>query len=656
MVRYRARFVGFMALFFVMGVPRLLLASSVEDLFWAKKWQELNIQASADLSPRELSLVANGLWLQGRWAESLAVMDRVGDGYPQEVVPYAEMIRVLGLERTGRKRDAYDRALSLYESRPPKDLQYYVCYALSRLTGNLEERRKWLRRMGKATLDPTLRAQSMEALMELPGPSLSDASATLKLRPLNPGALKVFEATKESRERSYRLGYAAYLMENYRDAIKHLKAVPMTGPFAQSSLYYRSMSLYKLKIYNEALPLLSRLIFMPGSDYVSRGCRRVALIAGRGDRKVALDILYRASRELSGDAGAVASSAYAKVVTGEKKTKEENRILQEYPSSKASASILWDRAWEHWEAEEYQEALGFFKRGVNDRGEGLEGHLYWAGRCLEKLERSKEADAVFKKLARYHPLSVYAYLAFPDGPSPMVSDVAPLVRAVSELERWGFVPHAEIRFSSSSDPQDRYNAARLASWLGREEEAYRAARQLVSKAVSERGVSKELAQYLYPRPFRGEVEAAARRFEVETFLIWAIMRQESAFNPSAVSWVGASGLMQLMPATAKWEAKTLGMKKYDVFSVSDNITLGTTHIARLLKSYRRLEWALAAYNAGSGNVNKWNKKASQKPLDLWMENIPFTETRGYVKRVLANLFVYRHLYGVTPKDQAKVSK
>ncbi|MCF4151713.1 transglycosylase SLT domain-containing protein [Dethiosulfovibrio sp. F2B] len=624
-------------------------SSEVERLFWERRWDELASVTSEDLSPREISMVANGLWTKGRWEDALALMDEVGDRYPEEIRPYASMLRVLALERIGDPKAAYGEALDLYLSSPPEDLTYYVCYALSRLTGNEEERRKWMRRMLSATDDSTLKAKTLDDLMDFPDPSLSDASAALRIRPLNSRALKLFEKASPSRERSYRLGYAAYLREDHDKAVKYLAQVPLSGSFSQSALYYRAMALYRLKRYGEALPLLSRLIIMDNSDYVVRGSRRIALIAKRGHMEEAEKVLFRASRELSGDRALSAAVSYAGILSGESKTDEEDRILKLYPRSSEASSILWNRAWVRWDKGDYEGALSFFEKASSSKGMAPAEHLYWKGRCLERLNRPDEAIKSFKALSENYPLSIYSYLAFPGDPVSMVPGAGKLERRESELERWGFVIHAKMRLSGSSDPQKRYNGAWLAAWMGNEDEAFRAARSLASYAVGPDGVYRDLAKFLYPRPYREVVEEMANRFQVEPAVIWSIMKQESAFNPSAVSWVGASGLMQLMPRTAKWEADTLKMGKYDLFSVKDNVTLGTAHISRLLRSYRRLEWSLAAYNAGSGNVNKWNRSFGDRPMDLWMEEIPFTETRGYVKKVMGNLFVYRQLYGETDK-------
>jgi soluble lytic murein transglycosylase len=130
-------------------------------------------------------------------------------------------------------------------------------------------------------------------------------------------------------------------------------------------------------------------------------------------------------------------------------------------------------------------------------------------------------------------------------------------------------------------------------------------------------------------------------------LAYAVMRSESAFLPSAVSPVGARGLMQLMPETA---AAVLHEKKIDperLYNPELNIRLGTRHLKDLLDQYKGDKIAvIASYNAGAHNVNRWRKTYDALDADEFVESIPFGETREYVKKVLATAALYQRLYGM----------
>ena len=132
--------------------------------------------------------------------------------------------------------------------------------------------------------------------------------------------------------------------------------------------------------------------------------------------------------------------------------------------------------------------------------------------------------------------------------------------------------------------------------------------------------------------------------ELDPSIIYGVMRRESLFDPFAKSRVGALGLMQLMPSTAKNVANSLGMKKLkqsDILKVDNNINLGTKYFRTVMNRFdNNVSLAAAAYNAGPGNVRKWLPRESGMPADLWVETVPFNETRNYVQAVLAYATVF----------------
>ena len=132
---------------------------------------------------------------------------------------------------------------------------------------------------------------------------------------------------------------------------------------------------------------------------------------------------------------------------------------------------------------------------------------------------------------------------------------------------------------------------------------------------------------------------------VDPVLVAAIINVESRFDRYAVSRAGASGLMQLMPGTAIWVAEALGIESFDfdrdIFNPEINIRMGTWYIARLINNHAELPVALAAYNAGSGNVASWLANPLYSSNGITLDYIPFGETRRYVSVVLASIHAYR---------------
>ena len=150
--------------------------------------------------------------------------------------------------------------------------------------------------------------------------------------------------------------------------------------------------------------------------------------------------------------------------------------------------------------------------------------------------------------------------------------------------------------------------------------------------------TKEPLKIIYPKKYSIYVEKYAERFDVDENLIYAIIKVESNFNPNATSDAGAKGLMQVMDATAAECASKLNITA-DPFDPEDNIMLGTYYLSTLIEYYGSVNNAIAAYNGGMANVNKWSKDEYGE-----LNNIPFGETEAYVKRVLNAYDNYCKLY------------
>jgi soluble lytic murein transglycosylase len=150
----------------------------------------------------------------------------------------------------------------------------------------------------------------------------------------------------------------------------------------------------------------------------------------------------------------------------------------------------------------------------------------------------------------------------------------------------------------------------------------------------------------YPTPFAVEITQAATAAGLEPALVFGLIRQETRFMPQLKSSVGAAGLMQVMPATGRWMAKKIGMDWRNPEMISDplvNLRLGTSYLKLVLDDLGGSQaMAAAAYNAGPGRPRRW-REGPQLETAIWAENIPFTETRDYVKKVLSNAAVYSAL-------------
>jgi soluble lytic murein transglycosylase len=156
---------------------------------------------------------------------------------------------------------------------------------------------------------------------------------------------------------------------------------------------------------------------------------------------------------------------------------------------------------------------------------------------------------------------------------------------------------------------------------------------------------------LFPRPYLEEVSNASKASSIEPELVFAVIRKESAFNPSVVSNADAIGLMQLITPTAKSMAEELGVQSFErdmLYEPAMNIQLGSHYLAKLVTRYRgNAVPAIAAYNAGEHRVDPWLKRSAGKDktveMDWFVENIPIDQTRNYVKRVVSSWARYAYL-------------
>lgn len=175
-------------------------------------------------------------------------------------------------------------------------------------------------------------------------------------------------------------------------------------------------------------------------------------------------------------------------------------------------------------------------------------------------------------------------------------------------------------------------------------------------AASERTKTFIDAQQRFPMPFKNQVTERAMRIGLDPAFVYGLIRQESRFIMNAKSTVGASGLMQVMPATARWTAKRIGLVSFEPHQITDrdtNIAIGTGYLKLMLDNFGgSMPLAAAAYNAGPPRSRLWRGQAGDPVLEaaIWAENIPFNETRDYVKKVLANTSNYAALITGHPQS------
>ncbi len=247
-------------------------------------------------------------------------------------------------------------------------------------------------------------------------------------------------------------------------------------------------------------------------------------------------------------------------------------------------SVRWENGYKAWENKNYAEAEKNWDVLPLRLYEVRRPakFLYWRAKALEKMGKNKKAESVRSNLLEKYPLDYYAFRLRPDKGGVNTKNKKELL----------------------SDVKDKFKTL-----------------------------------------YEDEVNFAAQKSGVEKELIWAVMKRESKFNPLAVSSSGAEGLMQLMPETAKEIARKNGINRFYMLHPMDNILIGSLMIGKMLKRCNgNVLRASAAYNAGLANVNSWKKYREDE--DMWVENIPYLETREFVRCVYENYSIYKLLLRV----------
>ena len=663
MLRKISGFLAASLLVFCTCSTALSQGSKVEDLFWSRQWKALEEAVRAEgknPSAKERVLYANSLWLQGKWAPALEIFLDERDSLPATIRPYADMLIALGFERTGNPSRAGEVALSLWKIKE-WSLSPYVAYALGRLAlaeGDQAGASGWFRAMAERARDPGLKRQALEAIIRLPDQGVDDALSLLEVSPFNRSALRIIRekgAVGDTRT-AFPLGYAAFFSGELEEAARQLGRVPETDKQSGRAFFFRARALARLGRSGDAVAVWKELaMYDPG--YWQSSVESISRMASDGNQS-AMDALSAIASTGPDDPASAALSEMAAIFA---RRKDESRaaaleklLLERFPSSRFAASALWERGWTDWKKGDLRAADSAWTKALdagNDRRQESR-LLFWAARASSKLGDARTASSLLERLKSDHPLDYYTFLAFPEGGLPVVDRVPEnLSGAGGELSDWGFVIYARMELSGSGDPAGRFAAARLSLWLGDARGAFTDSVTLARMIPSFRYLPIPLMEVLYPKARERDVIAAAKRFGVDPGDVWSIMRRESAFDEEAASPVGAMGLMQLMPPTARENAKMLGEQGENFFEPAKNILLGTHHFSRLLKMFDRIEWAIAAYNAGQGSVGKWLPQKGT--IEEWVEDIPFGETREFVRQVMAN----RRIYGITyPAGEEKESK
>jgi soluble lytic murein transglycosylase len=369
-----------------------------------------------------------------------------------------------------------------------------------------------------------------------------------------------------------------------------------------------------------------------------------------------------------------------------------NQLVGRYPEGDFAAEGLFKVFWIERELGHLPEALAALDSiersyGNADESYDLERARYWRARVQQEEQKDPKAAAqTMATLMVEHPMTYYglrarewlerfapdrvvpqrfaevtAQVPWPLDAGAMEDD--PHFKEGVELTRLGFQDWADgelLSVKRTTLPAEPVRLlVRLISMNGDARSAHGIARSSLRRDLSGPVTpeTRSIWEIAYPTAFRNLIEKHCKSAGLDPDLLQALMREESALDPRALSWAGALGLTQLMPSTARSVARGLKLRVPTPGKLLDpdlNIRLGAAYLGQLLRrSEGNPSYALASYNAGAASVDHW--RAEHVPpleLDAWVEEIPLAETRGYVKRVLRSYNTYKLLYGVATEPAA----
>ena len=362
-------------------------------------------------------------------------------------------------------------------------------------------------------------------------------------------------------------------------------------------------------------------------------------------------------------------------------------VYSRWPGSPFAKEAYFREGFTHYRSGNYDDADRVFSdiRLKNWPDKDVNRGQYWSALCREQLQDTSTARRLRLELAEnlwddYYTMRSYLWKkdhadsiqivttasAYPGG-NPLLyygdgmSRVLNKIEAVFQLrlllgEKYGKIALSDVKFSLKTK-QEWIALAEIYKKFANYGRAYEVYDYINRRFFADISFVEKtfMLKERFPYYYDTQVNKYSKRYNVEKELVLAVIKQESAFKTKARSWANAHGLMQLIPATAGEMATLTRIKLKSVgqlYEADFNIRLGTRYLKRLNYQFNgRKECILAAYNAGPNRVKRWQKKSGADQQDVFIENIEFSETRDYVRKVLKNYWAYKVLNGDTEKSQ-----
>lgn len=415
----------------------------------------------------------------------------------------------------------------------------------------------------------------------------------------------------------------------------------------------------------------------PADQQTALRLEQARLLLRGGRRERALEVLGRVAATAPEADAAEAMWMRARALEDADRLPEAvtayKALAARYPKREVAGGAMWRLGWYAYLKGDLRDAAKSWEKLVASTGNRAYriGAIYWRARAVEGTKDRGAAMPLYRQVLAEAPRSYYGVLAarrvggltdvsipapitLPADPAEALAGDPGFMR-VELLRRLGLIEAAleeldDVVERAIGDPVRLYG---LSNAYARDERYHLALRihrrHLANLAASgDPALPRAFWETVYPFAWRSDVTAAAQRAGIEPYLVAAVVREESSYYPRAVSRAGARGLMQLMPATARPMAEHRGLAFAGGELLDDpraNLDMGTAFLGGLMREFSDPRLAVAAYNAGPARVRGWWQARRTSDVEAWVEQIPFDETRQYVKRVMLSWEEYRRVYG-----------
>lgn len=441
------------------------------------------------------------------------------------------------------------------------------------------------------------------------------------------GALEAFSGAPRTSAVKTKTGICLYRLARFPEALEVFSGIDSPKAF-----YWRGITLMSMEREEEAIAVFERLHKLnPKSSWAVKSLLKAARLRHLREEQQEAHRLYRLA-------------------------------IEKYPKREEARESAWNLGWMHYRKKEYAKALEVFSDRAWAGGKDRERFVYWYARAAERAGDKPGALFALGELAESPKITYYSALAkmrlrenLPQSPPPAAAWPGNPFGKNPALKKFLFFAKAGIYDLALGEAELLRSQAKTAAQRLYLASLYLQARDYKTSISLADGVSSpEALRFSFPKGFEERVKFFSRKYALDEFLVYSLIREESHFDREAVSVSDARGLMQLLPSTALETAPKAGLSNFQasqLFSPDINLELGCYYLSWLLEIFEgNFAISLAGYNGGPTSAKTWHEKNGTLDIDEFIEEIPFEQSRNYVKKIIRSYAAYEAAYG-REKDQ-----